>query len=153
MFNLDNYGVTTGRLTTDPQFYDNSDGSRKVRLTVAATNIYKDSDGNRSAQFLPLEAFLPKRKAKNGNHVFDMMHQGDKVMIQYTVKNNNYERENEDGSKEMVYGLVLQIETVKLLETKATTAARLATRNGTEAEEPKAETRRNTKSSGKKAAA
>lgn len=153
MFNMENYGMTTGRLTTDPQLYENADGSRKIRITVAAANNYQNRDGSRGAQFLPFEDFIPSKRAKYGNGVYDMMHQGDKISVQYTVKNNNYEKTNEDGTKEMVYGLILQVENIRLLESKATTSARQAAKTRTEPEEPKAETRRSTKSSGKKATA
>ena len=58
MRNMRDFGIVTGRLTRDPDFHDNRDGSRKVRFTVAAQNHFTDKDGKRGSQFIPLEAFL-----------------------------------------------------------------------------------------------
>lgn len=120
MFNLNNYGVATGRLTADPFVYQNADGSQKVRITLAASDNYKNADGKRSTQFLPFEAFIP---AERNLGVFGMIHSGDKISVAYTVKNNNY---RDKTTNEMIYGIVLQIEKISLEESKATTAARQA---------------------------
>ena len=120
MFNLNNYGVATGRLTANPFVYQNADGSQKVRITLAASDNYKNADGKRSTQFLPFEAFIP---AERNLGVFGMIHSGDKISIAYTVKNNNY---RDKSTNEMIYGIVLQIEKISLEESKATTAARQA---------------------------
>lgn len=136
MFNIDNYGITSGRLVSDPQVYDNADGSKKIRITVAAANNYKNRDGSRTSQFLPLEDFIPARRARKGNGVYDLMHQGDKVTVQYTIRNNNYTRDN----GEQVYNIVLHIDSVRLDETKAITEARQAAKaTGTEADKPEVE--------------
>lgn len=120
MLNLNNYGIVTGRLTTDPFIYQNSDGSRKIRITLAVSDNYKNTNGKRSTQFLPLEAFIPVDR-KLG--VFDMVHAGDKISAAYTVKNNNYTDKN---TNKMIYGLVLQIERISFEESKTTTTARQA---------------------------
>ena len=120
MLNLNNYGIVTGRLTTDPFIYQNSDGSRKIRITLAVSDNYKNTNGKRSTQFLPLEAFIPVDR-KLG--VFDMIHAGDKISAAYTVKNNNYTDKN---TNKMIYGLVLQIERISFEESKTTTTARQA---------------------------
>ena len=120
MLNLNNYGIVTGRLTTDPFIYQNSDGSRKIRITLAVSDNYKNTNGKRSTQFLPLEAFIPVDR-KLG--VFDMVHAGDKISAAYTVKNNNY---TDNNTNKMVYGLVLQIERISFEESKTTTTARQA---------------------------
>lgn len=120
MFNLNNYGVATGRLTADPFVYHNTDGSQKVRITLATNDNYKNADGKRSTQFLPFEAFIP---AERNLGVFSMIHSGDKISVAYTVKNNNY---RDKTTNEMIYGIVLQIEKISLEESKATTAARQA---------------------------
>lgn len=120
MLNLNNYGIVTGRLTADPFIYQNNDGSRKIRITLAVSDNYKNTDGKRSTQFLPLEAFIPVDR-KLG--VFDMIHAGDKISAAYTVKNNNYTDKN---TNKTVYGLVLQIERISFEESKTTTTARQA---------------------------
>ena len=120
MFNLNNYGVATGRLTADPFVYHNTDGSQKVRITLATNDNYKNADGKRGTQFLPFEAFIP---AERNLGVFGMIHTGDKISVAYTVKNNNY---RDKTTNEMIYGIILQIEKINLEESKATTAARQA---------------------------
>ena len=59
-------GNVAGRLTKDPAVYNNNDGSRKIRFTVAAQDHFTDGDGNRGSQFIPLEAFIPARQQGNG---------------------------------------------------------------------------------------
>lgn len=120
MKNIRNYGIVTGRLTKDPAVYNNSDGSRKIRFTVAAQNQFTDSDGNRGSQFIPLEAFIPAKQADNGP--FDYLDCGDLVSCSYTVQNNNYK----DRNGEMVYGLVLLVDSIALLESRTSKEARLA---------------------------
>lgn len=120
MRNMRNFGIVTGRLTKDPDFHDNRDGSRKVRFTIAAQNQFADKDGKRGSQFLPLEAFLSYKQ--EGNGVYDYLGQGDLVSCSYTILNNNYK----DKNGNMVYGLSLLVDTVTLLETKASKEARLA---------------------------
>lgn len=118
--NLNNYKIGTGRLTTDIKVFPNSDGSQKIRFTLAEVNDYKEKDGNRASQFIPYEAFIPA--SKNGDlGVYARMHEGDLVTVQATAKNNNY-TDPDTGAK--VYGIVLQVEKVKLLESKDITDAR-----------------------------
>lgn len=120
MKNIRNYGIVTGRLTKDPAVYNNNDGSRKIRITVAAQNQYTDSEGNRGSQFIPLEAFIPAKQTGNGP--YDYLDCGDLVSCSYTIQNNNYR----DRNGEMVYGLVLQVDSIALLESKTSKEARLA---------------------------
>lgn len=120
MKNIRNYGIVTGRLTKDPAVYNNNDGSRKIRFTVAAQNQFTDGDGNRGSQFIPLEAFISARQ--QGNGPYDYLDCGDLVSCSYTVQNNNYK----DRNGEMVYGLVLLVDSIALLESKTSKEARLA---------------------------
>ena len=105
MRNMRDFGIVTGRLTRDPDFHDNRDGSRKVRFTVAAQNHFTDKDGK-----------------QEGNGVYGYLEQGDLVTCSFTILNNNYK----DKNGNMVYGLSLLVDTVTLLETKAAKEARLA---------------------------
>lgn len=120
MKNMRNFGIVTGRLTKDPTFYDNRDGSRKVRFTVAAQDQFTDRDGNRNSQFIPLEAFIPAKQEGNGAYAY--INQGDLVSCSYTVQNNNYK----DRNGETVYGLALLVDGITLLESKASKEARQA---------------------------
>ena len=120
MRNIRNFGMLTGRLTKNPDFHENKDGSKKVRFTIAVPNQFTDKDGNRNSQFVPLEAFISNKQ--DGNGVYDCLEQGDLITCSYTIQNNNYK--NKSGS--MVYGLTLLVDSVSLLETKASKEARQA---------------------------
>lgn len=118
MKNIRNYGMVTGRLTKNPDIRTNSDGSRKVRFTVAVQDSYTSKDGKRGSQFIPLEAFLTASQQTNG--AYDYVEEGDLVSCSYTVNNNNYTDRN--GQK--VYGLALLVGEIALLESKASKKAR-----------------------------
>jgi len=120
MKNIRNYGIVTGRLTRNPIFYENKDGSRKVKFTVAAQNHFTNEQGERDSQFIPLEAFIPAKQQNNGP--YDYLDKGDLVSCSYSVQNNNYQ--DKDG--QMVYGLVLLVDSIALLESKTSKEARLS---------------------------
>ena len=115
--NTRNFGIAEGRLTRDPYIAKNENGSRKVMLTIAAQDNFKSKDGTRKSQFINLEGFIP---ANMPNGVYDLMHKGDMVGIEYSVRTNNYTAK----SGEMVYSQVLFIQSVDLKETKKSIAAR-----------------------------
>lgn len=117
--NIRNFGVAEGRLTRDPYIVENTDGSKKVMLTVAAQNDFKNKDGKRDSQFISLEGFIPAGKDTG---VYTLLHKGDMVGLGYTVRTNNYT----DKKGETVYSQVLFIQTVDLRETKAAAAAHAA---------------------------
>lgn len=118
MMNPSNFKIGIGRLVDNVKVFDNSDGSKKVRFTVAEQDNFKNAAGERNAQFVPYEAFIGKDKSLG---VYERMHKGDLVEVVASVKNNNYEK---NGEK--IYGIVLFVEQVNLLEPKAVTDARLA---------------------------
>ena len=76
MSNIANNVTTIGHLTSDPVFFQNKDGSRRVRLTVAARNNFTSRDGKVKSQFVSLTKLLP---ADRGNGAFDYIHEGDLV--------------------------------------------------------------------------
>ena len=117
--NIKNFGVITGRLTKEPTVFTNSDGSRKVMLTVAAQDNFKNAAGERGTQFVSLEAFISNKS--QGLGVYEYMHKGDMVGLSYTVKSNSYEKNGET-----VYAQVLQVTDVDLMESKASQARRAA---------------------------
>lgn len=118
-FNLDNFCIATGRLTTDPKFFVNRDGSRKVMFTVAVQNNYRNSNGEKDSQFLPLEAFIPSDVTSS---IYDLIHKGDKISAHYAIYNNNYI--DADGVQH--YDLSLRVDSLKMQESKAVTQARHA---------------------------
>lgn len=121
MMNLNNYGVLTGRLAKDILVFDNKDGSRKVKLTLAVQNNYRNAEGIHEAQFIPAEAFIPADKQNLG--AYDYMHKGDKITVQYAVKATHYT----DVSSNEIYAVVLQIENVRLDETRTNTETKTTT--------------------------
>lgn len=110
MINMQNIGQVTGRLTRDPRIVTNRDGSRRVFLTIAASDGYIGRDGKRGAQFVPLEAFIP---ANRGDGVYALLDAGSAISAAYSVRNNNYMVNNK-----MHYGIILQVESIRLAETK-----------------------------------
>lgn len=119
MANIRNIGIAEGRLTKDPVVFNNSDGSKKVMVTVAVQDNYKNSTtGERGTQFINLEAFISNKS--KGLGAFDYMHKGDLVGFEYTIRSNNYT--DKDGVAH--YGQVLFIQSTDLKETKKSQAAR-----------------------------
>ena len=111
MLNTNNFGIVSGRLVDDVKIFTNKDNSKKVMFKVAVNDVYKDKNGNKKAQFIPFESIIAKNKSNLG--VYDYMHKGDKVTVQYSVRNNNYEK---DG--QMVYGITLFAESISLESSK-----------------------------------
>lgn len=127
MANIRNLGIVEGRLTKDPVVFENSDGSKKVMVTVAVQDNYKNANtGERGTQFINLEAFVSNKS--KGLGAFDYMKKGDLVGFEYTVRSNNYT--DKEGVQH--YGQVLFIQSTDLKETKKSQAAR-ATANAASA--------------------
>lgn len=112
--------MVIGRLVREPIIYNNRGGSRKILLTVAAQDSYTGKDGKRESQFVSLEAFVRGNQRTNG--VYDYINTGDLISCSYSVRNNTYT----DKNGETVYGQVLLVDEVALLESKAAKEARLA---------------------------
>lgn len=129
--NLRNNCVLEGRLTKDPVVFTNKDGSRKIMITVAVENNYKNRKGEKESQFIPLEAFISSKNENNG--VYDHIHEGDLIGAQYEVRNNNYTK---NGEK--VFDLILFINQIDLKESKSVTDARLAKKQADEKNNPAA---------------
>lgn len=118
--NTANFGIALGRLTKDPVLFDNKDGSKKVMITVACQDNFKNKAGERQTQFVQLEGFISNKS--QGLGVYEYMHKGDLVQVAYGVRTNNYT----DKSGNPVYTQVLSINGVQLMETKKSQAARVA---------------------------
>ena len=129
MTNAHNFGFTTGRLVRDPQFFNNSDGSQKVLMTVAAQRNFRNSEGKRDTDFIPLEGFIPAATVKANNSVYGLIHKGDKITVEYTIRSSVYT----DKSGKTQFGTALSIQNVTLEEGKKVTDERQAARNATEA--------------------
>lgn len=131
--NTANFGVVTGRLTKDPVTFDNKDKSKKVMVTVAVQDSFKNHDGERKTQFINLEGFISNKT--EGEGVYGYMHKGDLVQISFGVRTNNYTAK--DGKP--VYDQVLAISGVQLMESKkaqAERAVKAAAKAAEESEQP-----------------
>ena len=122
MINMENWGQVTGRLTKNPHIISNRDGSRRVFLTIAAQDGYIGRDGKRGAQFVPVEAFIP---ANRGDGLYALLDSGAAVSVAYSVRNNNY---TANGQKH--YGVILQVESIRLAETKEAAELRRSRKAG-----------------------
>lgn len=92
-----NTSTLVGRLTRDPQIMENKAG-KTVLFTMAVERSYKDKDGNRPVDFIPVKAFITDKAKSNGP--FDYMKKGQLVAIEAELRSSQYEK---DG--ETVYGL------------------------------------------------
>lgn len=118
--NSNNFGLARGRLTRNPAVFTNTDGSRKVKFTLALHDNYIGKDGKRGCQFINFEGFLRADKSDNG--VFDYIHEGDLVNVRYTMKTNTYK----DKNNATVYSQVLAAQEVQIEETRRVIEARMA---------------------------
>lgn len=89
--NLNNTCFATGRLTTDVTFNENSDGSKKLRFTLAVEDNYSGRDGQKGQQFLPFEKYIGAGKSAG---IFGTFQKGEMVTVGYHVENNNYTDKN-----------------------------------------------------------
>lgn len=119
--NTSNFGIAAGRLSADPKFFPTRNGSYKVMFRMAVDDNFKKADGTKGAQFLPFEHLISEKnvtKDADGNvtdyGVYSRMGQGDKITVQYSVRNNNYRDKNGVDR----YELTLYVETVKLEDSK-----------------------------------
>jgi len=120
MSNLRNMYLFEGRLAKAPIFLDNKDGSKKVLLTIAIQNDFKNKKtGDKDSQFIPFQGFIAAGKGKG---VYDFIEKGSLIGGAAELRNNNYDAA--DGTK--VYGIVNVIQKIDLKESKSTTDARHA---------------------------
>lgn len=122
MSNIRNFGSITGRLANDPKIFTNSDGSKKVLMTVMVDRGYVDRNTNqRPSDAIDVEAFV--NKATNGNGPFGRIHKGDKVQFATELRKDVYQKNGQT-----VYEQKVIVTDVDFLEPKSVTDARLAER-------------------------
>lgn len=87
-----------GRTTRDPKIIENKNGGKTVLFTVAVERNYKDSEGNRPTDFVPVKAFIQDKAKSNGP--YDYLKKGQLIAVEAELRSSQYEK---DG--ETVYGL------------------------------------------------
>ena len=108
----------TGRIAREPVFFKNSDGSQKVKATIAVQDNFKSGpDKTRKTQFLPIEQFL---SAAMGQGAWANITKGSHIQLIGHVEANIYEKDN----KTVYGGVNLIVDSITYLETKAKTDAR-----------------------------
>ncbi|KIA74380.1 hypothetical protein ANMWB30_09530 [Arthrobacter sp. MWB30] len=113
-----------GRLAADPKVFPNSDGSKKVLVTIYTDRNYRNAAGETISDQIPVEAFISKDV--NGLGPYDHVHAGDQVAIQAQLELVPYIAK---GTNEKVYPAVKVVaNTIQFLESRTVTQGRLAKR-------------------------
>ena len=87
----------SGRLVRDPEIVPNKKG-KTVLFTLAVERGYKDADGNRPVDFIPVKAFV--REGAKSNGPYDHMVKGRIIAVKADLRATQFEKEGET-----VYGL------------------------------------------------
>lgn len=128
--NANNFAKVTGRLTRDPAFFENKDGSKTVKLTLAYSEEFvRKSETEAKPRYVDLTGFIPAGK---GDGVYAYVTRGSKVGVFYEPYTQVFTR----GGK-TVYEATNEIKNVVLEESKSETEARrkrnAETQGGTDA--------------------
>ena len=94
----------TGRLTEDPTVRTTQAGDTVATFNVAVDRDYKDKDGKVPADFFRCTAF-----GKQGEFIEKYFMKGKPILIEGTMRNNNYEDKN--GTKH--YGVDITVARVE----------------------------------------
>lgn len=120
--NIKNNFTLIGRLLADPDVFDNTNGSKKVKLTLSVKDNFKSGkDQTVGDQKLRCEAYItPEAVKASGIGRYGLIHSGDLVAVSGSINNNDYT--DKDGNA--VYGIALKIENLEMMEPKSVTDAR-----------------------------
>ena len=115
--NPSNNGTLIGRLASDPKFFANADGSRRLLATIAVDDNFKNRAGERHTQFVQVESYLPADKTLGWGNTG----KGDLVAVPFKVDTTPYT----DSAGETHYPVRLVAEGAPTyLEPKSVTIAR-----------------------------
>lgn len=87
-----------GRLTSDPSY---SDKKGTCTFRIAVERDYKDSDGNRGVDFIPIIAFN-----KLGEIIEDNFKKGDEIIV--VGRLSQYTYEDDDGETRNFYNVICE---------------------------------------------
>ena len=122
MSNAANNGTLIGRLARDPKGFSNQDGSMKVAFTIFTDRDFKNRNGERLSDAIPVEVFLSK-DADFAKNPFLNIHKGDLVALSTTLRMDRYTNNGEE-----IFSLKVVAESVKFLESRQAVQSRLAQR-------------------------
>lgn len=104
-----NKGFLVGRVSKELFIRENKDGSKKVYMSVAVNNPYKNKDGKREAEFIQVEGFI---KAGAEKTVYDFIKKGLLISVEYTLHSVSYK----DAKGETEYKQIARVANIQLLE-------------------------------------
>ena len=99
-----------GRISSDINIsYVGSNNTACGRFSLAVDRVYgKDKNGNKITDFHPVQTW-----GKSAELLEKWGHKGDRIVVEGTVQNNNYEK---DGVKH--YGYIINADRLTFVETK-----------------------------------
>ena len=83
-----------GRLVRDPEIVPNKKG-KTVLFTLAVERGYKDADGNRPVDFIPVKAFV--REGAKSNGPYDHMVKGQIIAVKAELRATQFEKVSTDS--------------------------------------------------------
>ena len=126
--NTNNFAQVHGNLASEPVFFDNSNGSRSVRLSVAYDeNFIRKGEKAPLARYIDVQDYIsPEAVAKSGNGVYAYLTKGSPVSVMFETHTKKVP--GKDGAKDS-YMTVSEIQDVQLRESNEQLKARRE-RNG-----------------------
>jgi len=112
--------ITKSPLAADPNVFDNTDGSKKVMVTVYVDGRYTGADGSRPSDRIQLQTWIVPT-TDYAKTPIAYLHKGDAAAFEYELRSLEYA----DKEGVMHYEQVCFITDVELLDTIATVNARL----------------------------
>ena len=88
-----------GRLTKDPEVKTSSNGKSFCNFSIAVDKGYKDSQGNRQADFIPCMAW-----DKTADLIFKYFKKGNLIGVSGRMESRTYE---DNGNKRTAYSIVV----------------------------------------------
>ena len=106
--------VLVGRLTRDPELRNTNTGNSVCTFTLAVDNRTKNTDGSKSASFIPCVVF-----SQQAENVTQFVKKGSLVGVEGRLQQRSYDRK--DGTKATVIEVIC--DSVQFLEPKASTTS------------------------------
>lgn len=81
--------ITKSRLAADPKVFDNTDGSKKVMVTVYVDGRYTGADGSRPSDRFQLQTWIVPT-TDYAKTPFAYLHKGDAAAFEYELRSLEY---------------------------------------------------------------